>query len=75
MYPATFEKAQTIYFGAMNDKDYTELPTLTATFNDDGSVKKVGDIKCFEGMRIFYNGKPVIMHNFRWYDYAGNALP
>lgn len=74
MYPTKHEKMQAIYFEAMNDKDYTELPQIAVSFKTDGSVNAVGDIKCFEGMRIYYNGVPAIMHNFRWYDYAGNVL-
>lgn len=74
MYPVDKEYIKTIYFEAMNDKDHTALPQISASWNDDGSVKKVGHIKCFEGMRIFYNGKPAIMHNFKWLDYAGNVL-
>lgn len=63
----------TVYFEALNDKDYATLPVLLTGTRDDGTIF-VGNAKCFDGMKIYYNGKPAFMHNFKWYDYAGNVL-
>lgn len=65
--------AKTVYFESMNGKDYTALPEVT-TFTDStyGTFYKLNG--CFEGMKIFYNGKPAIMHDFKWIDYTGQEL-
>ena len=65
--------AKTVYFESMNGKDYTALPEVTAATNATvGSGYKLNG--CFEGMKIFYNGKPAIMHDFKWIDYTGQEL-
>lgn len=67
---ATDDVIDTFYFESLQDKDYDTLPVIPVP-NTAGQRYPV---TWFEGMRIFYNGKPAILRNKQWIDYAGNVL-